>query len=260
MPKGRRHLKKARERLERIIEACEEVEAGRLEPFAIPVEELIEVVRELFPLWEEPEDLSLDARAVEAISSVIRAQSEWVKERSTRLYMDPFLVEERISAIEPEALALLFLSTWHPIVELEQMTLLSLELGMKYWSELPGREKAEVGLEELPGAGMAIEEATLEEERIEEEVEALWMELKQKAQGGSVPYWEFVMADTYSETIRRAYLTSFMVSYDYAKLDVDPLKGELVLKPRRKPRKRPKERATSVVIPISYEEWESHAS
>ncbi|HDJ26526.1 MAG TPA: hypothetical protein ENF34_04355 [Candidatus Bathyarchaeota archaeon] len=260
MPGKRRDLKRAREQLEHIIEMCEGVEAGGLDPFSVPVEELIEAIRALFHLWEEPEDLSLDARAVEGISSVIKAQSEWVRERSTRLYMDPFLVEERLSALEPETLASLFLRAWHPVVELEQMTPLSLEMALKYWSELPARGGEEAGPEELGGELMPIEGATVEEERVEEEVEALWEELKRMARGGSVPYWEFIMADTYSETVRRAYLTSFMVSYDYAKLEVDPLRQELVLRPRRKPRKRLKEKATSVVIPISYEEWASHAS
>ena len=252
-------MREAREELEHIIELCEAVEAGKLDPFAVPVEDLIEAVRALFPLWEEPEDLSLDARAVEAISGVIKAQSEWVKERSTRLYMDPFLVEEKLRSLSPDTIASLFLRAWHPIVELEQMTPLSLELAIKYWLELPARREKEaeaVGPEEAP---MPIEAGEVEEERIQEAVEELWKELKQRARGGSVPYWEFVMADTYSETVRRAYLTSFMITYDYAKLEVDPLSRELVLRPRRKPRRRLRERGTSVVIPISYEEWTSHA-
>ena len=65
-------------------------------------------------------------------------------------------------------------------------------------------------------------------------------------------------ADTYSETVRRAYLTSFLITYGYASLDVDPLTEELVLKPRRKPRMRPREKMTSLVIPLSREDWMSH--
>lgn len=260
--KGRpraRELARAREELEHIIEACEAVEAGRLDPFAVPVEDLIEAVRRLFPLWEEPEDLALDARAVEAISGVVRAQSEWVRERSTRLYRDPFLVEERLEALAPEALVAIFLRAWHPIVELEQLTPLSLEMAVKYWLELPSREGGEAELAPEEGRLLPAEPGEVPSEDVQEALEALWSELKAWARGGSVRYRDFIMADTYSETVRRAYLTSFLITYGYARLDVDPLSGELVLRPRRRPRSRPREKATSVVIPVEWEEVRERA-
>jgi len=254
MPEKARELKEARRELENIIELCEEVEAGKLDPFAVPIEDLISLVRRLFPLWEEPEDLSLDARAVEAISGVIKRQSEWVKERSTRLYRDPFLIEDRLEELSPEALASIFLKTWHPIVELEQISLFSLDRAMKYWLELPELEERKPK-EELAPAMPPPEEGEVEVESVEEALDSLWLELREKARGGSVRYWDFVRADTYAETVRRAYLTSFLITYGYAVLDVDPLEGELILKPRRRPRRRPKEKGTSVAIPITYEEW-----
>ena len=261
MAKGAKKLKEAREALERIIASCEAVEAGRVEPFSVPVEELIEIVRELFPLWEEPEDLGLDARAVEAISGVIKAQSEWVKRRSTKLYRDPFLLEERIRELNPETLVAIFLRAWHPVVELEQMTALSLERAVKYWSELPYREEArpEV-MEEALKAPPEVEGGEVLTEEMQEAMEELWEELRRRARGGSVRYWDFITADTYAETVRRAYLVSFLITYGYASLEVDPLSGEeLILRPRRRPRTRPRERTTSVAIPITYEEWLEHA-
>ena len=254
-----RAKKEAREKLKNIIEACRDVEAGKADPFSIPVEALIEAVRALFPLWDEPEDLALDAEALEAISGVIRAQSEWVRERSTRLYRDPFLIEEKLAKVEPEELAKMFLKAWHPLVELEQLTLLSMETALKYWSELPGKAKAppEAG-PGPPEPAEAMEPGLVPEEEIQDALEALWLELKEAARGGWVRYWDFVTADTYAETARRAYLTSFLITYGYASLSVDPLEGELVLKPRRRPRKKPKEKATSFVIPLAYEEWLSH--
>jgi len=260
MPGEARKLREAREALERIISTCEKVEAGRLDPFAVPVEHMIEAVRALFSLWEEPEDLALDARAVEAISGVIKAQSEWVKERSTKLYRDPFLLEERLDELGPEALALIFLKAWHPIVELEQLTPLSLEMALKYWSELPARgEKAEEAVELAPAPPAPVAEGEVALEEVQEELEALWDELKRMARGGSVRYWDFVTADTYAETVRRAYLTSFLITYGYASLEPDPLnEEELLLRPRRRPRRRPRERVVSVAIPITYEEWLAH--
>ena len=96
------------------------------------------------------------------------------------------------------------------------------------------------------------------EEEIQEVLEALWLELKEAARGGWVRYWDFITADTYAETVKRAYLTSFLITYGYASLEVDPLEGELVLKPRRRPRRKPKEKITSLVIPLTHEEWLSH--
>ena len=261
MAKKTKKLKEAREALERIIASCEAVEAGRAEPFSIPVEHHIKLVGELFPLWEEPEDLSLDARAVEAISSVIRAQSEWVKMRSTRLYRDPFLLEERIRELSPEALVAIFLRAWHPVVELEQMTALSLEMAIKYWAELPLRGEEGPELAEAPAeAPPELEEGGVLTEEMQEAMEELWEELRKRARGGSVRYWDFITADTYAETVRRAYLVSFLITYGYASLEVDPLSGELILRPRRRPRTRPREKTTSVAIPITYEEWLEHAS
>jgi len=260
--KGRpraRELARAREELEHIIEACEAVEAGRLDPFAVPVEDLIKAVRRLFPLWEEPEDLALDARAVEAISGVVRAQSEWVRERSTRLYRDPFLVEERLEALPPEALVAIFLRAWHPIVELEQLTPLSLEMAVKYWLELPGRGEGEGELAPEEGGPLPAGPGEVPSEDVQEALEALWSELKAWARGGSVRYREFITVDTYSETVRRAYLTSFLITYGYVKLEADPLSGELVLRPRRRPRSRPREKTTSVVIPVEWEGVREHA-
>ena len=251
--------KEAREKLKNIIEACKDVEAGKIDPFSIPVEHLIEAIRALFPLWDKPEDLILDAEALEAISGVIRAQSEWVKDRSTRLYRDPFLIEEKLGQMDPEELANIFLRAWHPVVELEQLTTLGLEMALKYWSELPGKAEGppEARLSliepvEVAGPGL------VPEEEIQEALEALWLELKEAARGGWARYWDFITADTYAETAKRAYLTSFLITYGYASLGVDPLEGELVLKPRRRPRRKSKEKITSLVIPLAYEEWLSH--
>jgi len=257
---GSRRAREAREKLRNVIEACRAVEVGKLDPFSIPIEDLIEVVRAFFPLWEEPEDLSLDAEALEAISGVIKAQSEWVRERSTKLYRDPFLIEEKLNEMEVDELVDLFLRIWHPIVELEQLTPLSLEMALKYWLELPSKgEEVREGPEGEPGVVPEVGGPGPVFEEIQEALEALWDELRARARGGSVGYWEFVMADTYSEALERAYLTSFLITYGYASLGFDPFREELVLKPRRRPRRRPREKATSIVIPLDYEGWLRHA-
>jgi len=229
----------------------------------VDVEDIIGVVRELFPVWERPEEFSLDAEAVHSVASVIWLQSSWVKHRSTTLYTDPFLLGEKIRRLGKEEIANVFLKAWHPVVELEQITSHSLAEAMKYWEGLlPIGErwqrtaplKTETGTmsrEEM------IKQRLLLEEAFTKELEALWGELKQRTGGKArIPYWDFVGAETYSETIKRAYMTSFLVTYGYATLEAYPLEEEMYLKPFEKPVSTlGKRQAFSVPVSVSVEEW-----
>ena len=51
-----------KERLERIIEMCLAIENHTVDPFTLDIDEIIKVVREYFPHWQNPEELRLDAR------------------------------------------------------------------------------------------------------------------------------------------------------------------------------------------------------
>ena len=68
------------------------IEAHTVDPFLLNVDEIIRIVQEYFPEWDQPEELNLDAEAIHHLASVIKLQSEWVKQRSTSLYTDPFLL------------------------------------------------------------------------------------------------------------------------------------------------------------------------
>ena len=69
-------------------------------------------------------------------------------------------------------------------------------------------------------------------------------------------YFYKIFADTYSETIKRAYITSFLVTYGYATLEIYRLEEEIYLKPFKKPRgiieKKP---VISIPISISVQDW-----
>ncbi|MDI6805315.1 MAG: hypothetical protein QMD20_01475, partial [Candidatus Bathyarchaeia archaeon] len=67
-------VKIGREKLQRIIEMCKSVEERSLDPFLINVEEIIGIVKEYFPEWENPEDLCLDAETIHHLASVIKLQ------------------------------------------------------------------------------------------------------------------------------------------------------------------------------------------
>lgn len=266
MEKGGRQAEAGRLKLQQIIELCKSIEERSLDPFLLDVDELIRVLREYFPCWRQPEDLCLDAEAIHHIASVIKLQGDWVKSRSTALYTDPFLLEDKVRSLSGEKLAELFLKAWRPIVEMEQLTLHGLSRALDYWRKLPPlRERWRSFPQPLPEAEPAtrmelLRERILRDKAFTEELEGLWMEMRQLAEsrgmGGKIRYWDFIGAETYEETVRRAFMTSFLISYGYADLEVQPLEMEIFLKPNLKPMKRgTAEQLISIPISISREEW-----
>jgi len=242
---------------------CKSVEERGLDPFNVDVDDIIAVIQKYFPEWESTEELCLDAEAIHQLASVIKLQGDWVKHRSTSLYTDPFLLEEKIRKLSREELASLFLEAWHPIIELEQISLHSLAEAMKYWQGLlPLSERwLKTGFLEVETGATTREELVklriLAEKTFLEELEVFWEELKQRVGGeGKIRYWDFIGADAYSETIKRAYVASFLVTYRYATLEVHPLEEEIFIQPFEKPKSMlGKKQTISIPVSISFEEW-----
>lgn len=263
MSSKRQRKKIGSERLQRIIDLCKSIEEKGLDPFLADVDDIIGVVKEYFPEWELPEELCLDAETIHRLASVIKLQSDWVKHRSTSLYTDPFLLEEKIRKLSKAQLAYLFLEVWHPIIEFEQISPHSLTEAIKYWQSLlplderwlkTASQKMQTGTvtrEEL------IKQRILAEKTFSEDLEAFWEELKQKTgEKEKILYWDFVGANTYDETIKRAYLTSFLVTYGYATLEINRLEEEIFVKPYEKPVSMlGKKQVISVPVSVSSEEW-----
>jgi len=266
MQSKRERIRIGKEKLQRIIETCRPVEDRSLDPFLIDVDEIISVLKEYFPEWKNPEDLTLDAETIHHLASVIKLQSEWVKHRSTSLYADPFLLEEKLKRVEKEDIVQTFFSVWQPIVELEQISLHSLAEAIRYWeSLLPLKER----WKEFPLAEIKANPATREElirqrvlrdKAFSDELEKFWQELKgwveEKGDNGKVQYWDFVGAETYEETVQRAFMMSFLVTYGYATLEIHPLEEEIFVKPYEKPlTKTGKNQLVSIPIAVTAEDW-----
>jgi len=251
------------EHLQRIIDLCRSVEERGLDPFLVDVNDFIGVVRQYFPDWESMDEFSLDAEAINRMASVIKLQSDWVRHRSTSLYTDPFLIEEKLRKLSRESLASLFLKAWHPIVELEQVTSHSLIEAVKYWQSLtPLSERwtrVEAAKTELGAASRneLITQRIMAEKAFTEELEVLWHELRRKVgKGEKILYWDFVGADTFEETSRRAYMTSFLVTYGYATFEVHRLEEEIYIVPFERPRSLVgKKQVVSVPVSVGFEEW-----
>ncbi len=266
MQSNRTRKKLGREELQRIIETCKSVEERSLDPFLIEVDEAINVIREYFPEWELPDDLCLDAETIHHLASAIKLQNEWVKHRSTSLYTDPFLLEEKLKRIGKESVVKIFLKAWHPIVELEQISLHSLAEAIKYWkSLLPLNERWKESFPEQIETGLLtrdelIRQRILGDKVFSEELENYWEKLKRevekRGEDGRIRYWDFIGAETYEETVQKAFMTSFLVTYGYATLEMYPLEEEIFLKPYKKPlTKIGEKQLVSIPIAIMVKDW-----
>jgi hypothetical protein len=194
-------------------------------------------------------------------------QSEWVKQRSTSLYTDPFLLEEKILQMGKQEMVNVFLKAWNPLIEFEQISLNTLAQGLLYWEALaPISERwkefdsAEVSMG-FASRDELIKERVLGDREFSDELNCYWQELKdcvaKKGQDSKIRYWDFIGADTYEETVQRAFLTSFLVTYGYATLEIDRLEEQVFIKPFDKPKTEIlTQQSTSVAIAVSYGDWE----
>jgi hypothetical protein len=256
-----------KERLERIIEMCAAIENRSLEPFTLDIDEIIKVVREYYPHWQNPDELKLDAEALHHLATVIKIQSEWVKQRSNTLYTDPFLLEEKILHTSKEQMVDVFLHAWNPLVEFEQVSLNTLAQGLLYWDALAPigdrwkEMEAQQVVNQTASREELIKQRVLSDKEFSEELDVYWEELKtcvaNKGADGKILYWNFIGADTYEETVQRAFLTSFLVTYGFATLEIDRLEETVFIIPYDKPRTELlTQQSTSVPIAISCEEWQ----
>jgi hypothetical protein len=263
----RKETKKlGKDRLERVIDMMRGIEAHTVDPFLLNVDEIIRIVQEYFPEWDQPEELNLDAEAIHHLASVIKLQSEWVKQRSTSLYTDPFLLEAQITQKNKREMVEVFLQAWHPIVELEQITLRSLADALRYWNALvPIKERWEQLAVPEVATGIAthdelVEQSILRDETFSVELERYWNELiakvKEKGMDGKLLYMDWVGADTYGDTVQRAYITSFLVTYGYATLELIPLEEEIFIMPLEEPSAKLSKQAVSVPIALTFESWQ----
>jgi hypothetical protein len=124
------------------------------------------------------------------------------------------------------------------------------------WKQ-PAPEEVQVGSatrEEL------IKEKILRDQLFSEELENFWQQLKtevqQKGENGRILYWDFIGAETYEETVQKAFMTSFLITYGYATLQIYPLEIEMYIKPNEKPEtKITSKQLVSIPIAVSFEDW-----
>ena len=245
----------------RIIDLCDSVRKRGLDPFDVEVREFFDRLRELLPKLRKHEELYLDIQAVLGLADVVFQQGEWIKHRSSMLYLDPLLIMLKLHALPAKDLAEVLARSWHPIIDLESLSPHGVKEAMDYWRSLPPLDErwreldttevltGEVAFRELARMGI------LSDEDFAAVLDRTWRELREAAEGGEISYWDFISARSFEETVVRAWLVSFLVSYGYATLELKPLEEEITLRPLPKPQRFERVATFSVPIAISRAEW-----
>jgi hypothetical protein len=251
-----------RDELEGVISLCRAVQAGSVEPFAVDIDYMLQVIRRYYPETTNLRDFCTDAKAISGLSTVLGRQNEWIQHQSTTLYKDPFLLNQQLMRMEVGAIADVFLRSWHPLVQMEQLSATTLAGSLAYWTDLiPLAERWREEELQLIDAGTAtIEEARalgyIPEEGFAQVIEGFWKELEARVgSGGRIAYWDWIGSDTYEETVRRSYLTVFLVTYGYAGIEVDRIGETVTIIHNTVPRVDNGQARISVPTLVDYEEW-----
>jgi len=246
----------AQTELESVIGLCKMVQSGQIEPFDVDFDYIMGVIRKYYPKIKSIEDFCLDATAIKEVSNVLERQSDWIAHQSTTLWKDPFMLNQQLMKMDISAIADSFLKSWHPILENEQISAQTLANSLipfdERWQdpEVTIRDTEYTSVQEAYNLGLLLEVG------FSETIEKFWLELGEKAgQGGSIDYWDWIIADTYAETVLRAYLTMFLVSYGYANITHDRLIEETMIVHYIELREDPGTDKISIPVMIDYEEW-----
>lgn len=248
--------------LESVINLCKMVQSGKIEPFDIDFDYVMSIIKKHYPKIKDFKNFCLDAEALKELSLVLERQNQWIEHKSTTLYKDPFMLSQSLMTLDIGAIADLFLKSWHPLVEMEQMSARTLAESLSYWGELiPFAERWQDNIVEERETGTATrDEARLlgiiPDEGFTEIIEAFWSELGERVgPGGRIDYWDWIGVDTYEKTVYRAYLTVFMVGYGYANTEWNKMMEETTIMHNIEPRPDPGRDKISLPVMVDYEEW-----
>jgi len=226
---GRRELKE-------IIETCDAISERRFNPFFLDVELGVGTLRKYYQKWQTFDDHCLDAHTLNRLSEVVRLQNTQLKFQASTLYSDPKFLTQKLERMSEKRLAEVFLQSWHPLAELEQLTQETLDDSLTYWRALlPINERWLRKPQPEKVNPQSADSSTLDSlgitgEEFNRQLINLWNELQKTFQSTQLPvdYWKFIRKTSYQETVRRAYRVSFLITYGYARLQSEAEKLTLV--------------------------------
>ena len=255
----RNTLASGRRELKELVETCEAISERKFNPFFLDIKLGVEILRQYFPIWQTFSDHCLDVHTLNRLSEVVRLQNTQLKFQSSALYADPEFIVRKVEHMSEKRLAEVFLQSWHPLTELEQLTEETISDAVAYWNALPpvaerwkrrdyvqGKRPDSANSNTLTSLGIHGEEFNSQITKLFEELRDAYSSSK------PVDYWSFVRRPDYQETVQRAYFVSFLITYDYAKLRIE--ENRLSLIPTNPPSGKTIPSAMSFPIPISRSE------
>ena len=190
------------------------------DPFRIRVAEILEELREKLPHLSD-EELQLDGEIISLLAKVVREQEIWVKREASIAAVGKLLALLKVKALSERELAGELLESWHPIVDLQQVTFTELRAALSY---LEGREEFKLGGAEavIPEPvtlelSVDMEEVILE---VEEELSSLLAEKER------IPYRQVVGGRGKDEALLRAYALSYLATSGRITIVYDPFEEE----------------------------------
>lgn len=248
-----------RRELEELIQTCVSIENRQFSPFLLDISEALRILRRHSKDWKTLQDNLLDMRAITSLARVVGLQSANLRFQSSSLFVDPGMVKQKIKTMSREQLAELLLLSWHPVVELEQLTDASTKEALDYWQKMLSfferRKRLQAGPFAEPSSMDTPELARLrihEEKAFNQRLEDLRREMKERADSGQIEYWSFVKGTSFAQTVLRAQMVSFLVSYGMALLE--RTKEKMMLIPRDPPFVRTEGSPLSLPIAIPQED------
>ncbi len=226
-----------KELIQRIIQLGEMFGKGNIDPFQINVIRYLNLLREIFPKMKTTQELKMDIEALRQLINIVFQQKEFLKQKSSKLYLDPLLVEWKIENLSNKELSEILINSWHPIVEINQLNKERIKQSIEYWREiLGGKRKTEleklceathgkIKLEDLKKHGF------LSEETFIQTLNSFFKEVTSKIiEKGQISYWEAVKSEKFHQTVKKAYLLSFLLTAGLLEIEIDPIREEITLK------------------------------
>jgi hypothetical protein len=218
----------------RVIELCRSVESSSANPFDVDVTQKIMLLKKHLPDWKFLDDLLVDSEAMLELAQIVKLQDEWLKHRASSLYIDPLLIQLKVKLLSKDELVEAFVKSWHPIVQVDQVSPRGLEKAFIYWRELEPmseRFKSEfgsygvrpglIGVDELVGLKI------FTQEQFESRLKELQSDLMAKSNGEWIDYPSFINDESFEKKVVRAYMLAFLLSEGVATLKTDPLTGQI---------------------------------
>lgn len=207
------------------------VRSGK-DPLDFEIGGKLRMLSELIDKTENFYQLELDTEALYRLALLIYNQSKSLKEKSSILYVDPFLIKLAIMGASADRLSDAYLRAWRPIASRDVLNYQMMKESFIYWSglkkyELEGSEGQAKVVADLKSLGL------LYEELLVEEIKKMHQELL--ARGGKLLYEELIGEGPLGDRLRRAVLISFMLSYGYATILKDPLRMKVWVIARERP-------------------------